>query len=179
MGCCYPVGAHREEQIPPDQSLASRSGVHSTCTPSHGRTTLEGTRTQAARWSPAIGRVGVRRRAAVGSRPKPTVGRDGKAAVLEAIWRGCRTPPGSERGAGLHRGDAGTWESPWSPGGQSRRRSAAQRGQASRRGKDAPAWHTSLGRPRDTQEAARPKGSGQEREHRTTSRWASGSLSAA
>ena len=33
-----------EVPIPPDQSLASRSGVKSTCTPSNGRTKLDGTR---------------------------------------------------------------------------------------------------------------------------------------
>ena len=33
-----------EVQIPPDQSLASRSGVTSTCTPSNGSTKLDGTR---------------------------------------------------------------------------------------------------------------------------------------
>jgi hypothetical protein len=37
-----------EVHIPPDQSLASRSGVQSTCTPSNGSTKLEGTRKQAA-----------------------------------------------------------------------------------------------------------------------------------
>jgi len=31
-------------QIPPDPSLASRSGVQSTCTPSNGSTKLDGTR---------------------------------------------------------------------------------------------------------------------------------------
>jgi hypothetical protein len=35
-------------QVPPDQCLASRSVVTSTCTPSNGRTELEGTRRQAA-----------------------------------------------------------------------------------------------------------------------------------
>jgi hypothetical protein len=44
IGCGYPVGAHQEVQVPPDQSLASRSGVKSTCTPSHGSTKLDGTR---------------------------------------------------------------------------------------------------------------------------------------
>ena len=43
-----PVGAHREEHIPPDPSRASRSAVQSTCTPSQGRTKLDGTRMQAA-----------------------------------------------------------------------------------------------------------------------------------
>jgi hypothetical protein len=61
MGCGDPVGAHREGPIPPDQRLASRAGVHATCTPSHGRTKREGTRKQAAGWSPARGRVGVPR----------------------------------------------------------------------------------------------------------------------
>src|SRR5215831_10285770 len=150
MGCCYPVGENRTVQVPPDESLASRSAVNSTCTPSNGRTKLEGTRMQAASLSPEICRVVVRRIASAGSRPKPTVCSDRKAAVLEAIRRVYRTPPGSESGACLHRGDSGTWESQGSPWGQIRRRSAAQRGKDSRRGKAAPALHTSLGRPRDT-----------------------------
>ena len=50
-----------EVQIPPDQRLASRSGVNSTCIPSNGRTKLEGTRKQAASLSPEIGRVVVHR----------------------------------------------------------------------------------------------------------------------
>jgi hypothetical protein len=103
----------------------------------------------------------VRRRAAAGSRPKPTVCRDRKAAVLEAIRRVYRTPPGAESGAGLHRGDAGTWESPGAPWGHRRRRRAAQRGKDSRRGKAAPALHTSLGSPRDTKPEARPQGIGE------------------
>jgi hypothetical protein len=37
-----------EVQIPPDQSRASRSVVHSTCPPSHGSTQLDGTRRSAA-----------------------------------------------------------------------------------------------------------------------------------
>src|SRR5215510_2539289 len=41
-------------QVPPDQRLASRSGVNSTCIPSNGRTKLEGARIQAASWSPEI-----------------------------------------------------------------------------------------------------------------------------
>ena len=35
-------------QIPPEHSLASRSGVKATCTPSNGRTKLDGTRMEAA-----------------------------------------------------------------------------------------------------------------------------------
>jgi hypothetical protein len=31
-------------QVPPDHSLATRSGANSTCTPSNGRTKLEGAR---------------------------------------------------------------------------------------------------------------------------------------
>lgn len=34
--------------VPPDQSLARTSGGNSTCTPSNGRTKLEGPRMQAA-----------------------------------------------------------------------------------------------------------------------------------
>src|SRR5215468_10977066 len=38
-----------------------------------------------------------------------------KAAVLGALWRVRRTPPGSESGACLQRGDSGTWESHLAP----------------------------------------------------------------
>jgi phosphosulfolactate phosphohydrolase-like enzyme len=45
IGCCYPVGAYRGEvQVPPDQSLASRSVAKSTCKPSNGSAKLDGTR---------------------------------------------------------------------------------------------------------------------------------------
>jgi hypothetical protein len=50
-----------EVHIPPDQSLASRSGGQATCTPSKGRTQREGTRRSAAGGSPARGRVVVHR----------------------------------------------------------------------------------------------------------------------
>jgi hypothetical protein len=46
---------------------------------------------------------------------KPTVCSGRTAAVLETPRRVSRTPPGAESGAGLHRGDAGTWERQWSP----------------------------------------------------------------
>jgi hypothetical protein len=46
---------------------------------------------------------------------KPTVCTHWKAAVLGALWRVCRTPPGSESGACLHRGNSGTWESHRAP----------------------------------------------------------------
>ena len=46
---------------------------------------------------------------------KPTVSSGRKAAVLGALWRVRRTPPGSESGACLHRGNSGTWESHLSP----------------------------------------------------------------
>ena len=49
------------------------------------------------------------------SRGKPTVSSGWKAAVLGALWRVRRTPPGSESGACLHRGNSGTWESHLSP----------------------------------------------------------------
>jgi hypothetical protein len=48
-------------------------------------------------------------------RGKPTVCKRRKAAVLDALWQGCRTPPGSESGACSHRGNSGTWESYLSP----------------------------------------------------------------
>ena len=49
------------------------------------------------------------------SRGEPTVSSDRKAAVLGAVWRVRRTPPGSESGACLQRGNLGTWESHLSP----------------------------------------------------------------
>src|SRR5207244_12195135 len=48
-------------------------------------------------------------------RGKPTVATDRKAAVLGALWRVRRTPPGSQSGAWSHRGRSGTWESHRSP----------------------------------------------------------------
>jgi hypothetical protein len=42
---------------------------------------------------------------------EPTVSSGWQAAVLGALWRVRRTPPGSESGACLQRGHAGTWES--------------------------------------------------------------------
>ena len=48
-------------------------------------------------------------------RGKPTVSGGWKAAVLGAVGRVRRTPPGSESGACLHRGNSGTWESHLSP----------------------------------------------------------------
>src|SRR5262249_8019296 len=116
MGCCYPVGENPAVQVPPDQSLASRSGANSTCQPSNGRTKLEQARRQAASWSPEICRVVVNRiAAAVARQKKPTVCSGRKATVLCAIWQVHRTPPGSESGACLHRGSSGTWENHLSP----------------------------------------------------------------
>ena len=51
-----------------------------------------------------------------GARGQPTVCQRRQAAVLGALWRVRRTPPGSESGAGLQRGSSGTWESHVSPG---------------------------------------------------------------
>jgi hypothetical protein len=104
-------------QVPPDQSLASRSVAHSTCTPSNGSTELEGARMQAAEWSPEKGIV-VDKRISLKAvaRGKPTVSSDRQAAVLGARGRVPRTPPGSKSGACMQRGNAGTWEShlpPW------------------------------------------------------------------
>jgi hypothetical protein len=48
MGCGGPVGENVTVQVLPDERLASRSGVTSTCTPSHGRTKLDGARVRAA-----------------------------------------------------------------------------------------------------------------------------------
>src|SRR5206468_10993875 len=48
-------------------------------------------------------------------RGKPTVCTRRQAAVLGALWRVSRTPTGSASGAGLQRGNSGTWESHLSP----------------------------------------------------------------
>jgi hypothetical protein len=48
-------------------------------------------------------------------RGKPTVSSGRKAAVLDALWRALRTPPGSKSEACIHRGSSGTWESHVSP----------------------------------------------------------------
>src|SRR6266446_1291645 len=48
-------------------------------------------------------------------RGKPTVARHRKAAIRRALWRVRRTPPGSESGAGMPRGNLGTGESHLSP----------------------------------------------------------------
>jgi hypothetical protein len=48
-------------------------------------------------------------------RGTPTVSSGRKAAVLGAVGRVRRTPPGSESGACIQRGRAGTWESPLAP----------------------------------------------------------------
>jgi len=48
-------------------------------------------------------------------RGKPTVSCHRKAAVPETLWRADGTPPGSESGACISRGNSGTWESHLSP----------------------------------------------------------------
>ena len=65
------------------------------------------------------------------------------------------------------------------PLGTIRLRSADRRGKDSRRGKETPAFHTSLSQERDTKKEAWYKVSGEDRENRTTPRWAIGSLSGA
>ena len=103
-------------QVPPDQSLASRSGVNATCTPSNGRTKLDGARMQAASLSPEMGIVvDIRITLKTVQRGTPTVSSGRKAAVLGAGGRVRRTPPGSKSGACMHRGSSGTWESHVSP----------------------------------------------------------------
>jgi hypothetical protein len=90
--------------------------VPSTCTPSNGRTKLDGARMQAASLSPEMGIV-VDHRITLKTvqRGTPTVSSGRKAAVLGAGGRVRRTPPGSKSGACMHRGSSGTWESHVSP----------------------------------------------------------------
>ena len=52
-----------------------------------------------AGWSEETGRVMAPRKGE--SRGKPTVCTPWKAVVLDALWQGCRTPPGAASGAGL------------------------------------------------------------------------------
>src|SRR4029450_12168147 len=60
-----------------------------------------------AGWSEGTGRVLAPRN---GERcGEPPVARGGKAVGLGALWRVRRPPPGAESGAGLQRGNAGTW----------------------------------------------------------------------
>jgi hypothetical protein len=97
-----------------------------------------------------------------GSAGQPTVGRARQAAVLETPRRGCRTPPGSASGAGRHRGNAGTWESPWSPGGPAGGGVPPREGQppgvARRRPPRPGAWraHGTHSQRRDPRERGRP-----------------------
>jgi len=106
----------RKAQVPPDQSRASRSGANPRAMPAMGCTEPGVARMQAAGWSPERSRVVVRGICLERSGRKPTVSSGRKAAVLGALWQASRTPPGSESGAGMQRGNAGTWERHLSPG---------------------------------------------------------------
>jgi hypothetical protein len=70
---------------------------------------------QAVLLSPEICIVVVRRIISGTVERKPTHSMQRKAAVLKAIWRADRTPPGSESGACMHRDNSGTWEGRMSP----------------------------------------------------------------
>jgi hypothetical protein len=117
MGCCSPVGESNTAHVPPDESRVSRSGVNPRASP-QGAVRSRGSRAGRPRdgapkrvesWTAGYpSSKGVQR-------GTPTVCTRRKAAVLGARGRVRRTPPGSERGAGLQRGNAGTWESPLSP----------------------------------------------------------------
>jgi hypothetical protein len=103
--------------VAPDERLARRSVVPSTCQPSHGRPELEGTRLQAAGWSPDRRRVVDRRRSlTAGWRGQPTGSSGRKATVPGSPRHESGTPAGSKSGACRQRGHAGTWASPRSPG---------------------------------------------------------------
>jgi hypothetical protein len=88
-----------------------------------------------------------------GLRRKPTRCMRRKAAVLDTRGRVCRTPPGSASGAGIPRGDAGTWESHRLPGKDSRKRrgTGCTRALALARG-----FQPSASRGRNTKEGSRP-----------------------
>ena len=103
-------------KLPPVQSLANWTVVTPAGKPGNWSPKPGGARVQAAGLSPEMSIVVDRKDnlAAVGKgTPTPSVER--KAAVRGAQRRAPRTPPGSESGAGTHRGNLGTWESPLSP----------------------------------------------------------------
>src|SRR5438874_4272024 len=81
-------------------------------------------------------------------RGKPTVGTHRKATVPDAFWRVDGTPPGSEKGACIQRGNAGTWESHLSPCSYSRTRGPGD--QRPWRGRGLPPEHEPV---RDTTNA--------------------------
>ncbi len=74
-----------------------------------------GARMQAVLLSPEICIVVVARIISEAVEGKPTFSYERKAAVLKAIWRAFRTPPGSESRACMQRDNSGTWEGLLSP----------------------------------------------------------------
>ena len=164
--------------VPPDESLTRRSVGNSTCIPSNGRTKLEGPRRQAARWSPEMpimvdSRISLTCRGE--SRRSPTTGRQqsqprygewmGSHRGLRAghVFRGvtrelrrANASPCGTSGVGVPSREVKT------PGAERQL---------------APLTRATCENKRDTKPAERHKGSGKDREHRTTPRWAIGSRS--
>ncbi len=179
IGCGYPVGASQGDSSPTRLTLSPQVGreLH----------------VQAQQWeyeagvNEDTGCVIEPRNAYCGgqqdiprsvARGKPTVSKSRKATVLGTLWRVCGTPPGSKSGACIHRGSSGTWESQCVSLCRIRYRSAARMGKDSRRAEAlVPLRRAVCGSTRDTKPDERRKVSGEERENRTTPRWAIGSLS--
>jgi hypothetical protein len=116
MGCCYPVGASGLRSSPtrrkPSQHVGSELHV------------------QTQQWEYEAGRNkdagcvieprnlyhgGHEDISHDAERGKPTVSWYRKATVPDTHWRVDGTPPGSESGACIYRGNSGTWESHLSP----------------------------------------------------------------
>src|SRR5262249_37786156 len=93
---------------------------------------------------------------------KPTVCKRWKAAVLGAVGRVRRTPPGSESGACLQRGNAGTWESHLSPCPHTRRGGPGD--QRPWRGRELPLDHEPV---RDTTNSGSRQGIGKASDKRS------------
>jgi len=112
MGCCYPVGASRQDSSPTRLTPSQQVGSDLHVQPQQWAYGAGG--------SEAAGRVIEPRKAYYRGqqdipreveREKPTVWKNRKAAVPDTQWRVCGTPPGSKSGACRHRGNSGTWES--------------------------------------------------------------------
>lgn len=104
-------------------------------------------------------------------RGTPTVASGRKAAVPSAPRPGVGTPPGSQSGACLQRGSAGTWESHRSPGHRAGRgdRQPTSPGVA----RELPAGYEPA---TDTTHAGSRQGIGDASDKRRDLRWAGGSL---
>jgi len=116
MGCCYPVGESGIRSSPTrlksSQQAGSEFHVQTQQWAYEAGRNEETGRVIEPRNSYGGGQLDIPQQR---SRGKPTVSLRWKATVPDAHWRADGTPPGSESGACLYRGNSGTWESPRSP----------------------------------------------------------------